>query len=77
MKSFSIILIVIGALLTFFFPMLCAIAMKLLGKNYSDRFIIGFLSIVCPTPILLDLANFYLNNFEEFKSLPGLIGGSF
>ena len=67
MKLFSIIPIAVVALLTLFFPMLCAIAMKLLGNNYSDRFIIGFLAIFCPIPILLDLSNLYLNNFEEFK----------
>ena len=39
--------------------------MKLLGKNYSDIFIIGFLAIFCPIPILLDLSNLYLNNLKN------------
>ena len=35
------------------FPMLCAIVMKLLCKNFSDQFIVKFLSIACPIPVII------------------------
>ncbi len=49
----SILVLLLFLLAYLLFPMLCAIIMKLLCKNFSDQFIVKFLSIACPIPVII------------------------
>ena len=47
-------MVLIGVCLIFcMFPFWCSLVMKLLCKSFSDKFIVRFLSIVCPIPLVL------------------------
>ena len=59
--TLSILALALFLLIYLLFPMLCAILMKLLCKRFTDQFIVKFLSIACPIPVIIrsTLRNIY------------------